>query len=151
MKITSSAFTNYGVIPQQYTCEGEGENPPLEIDNIPPDAKSLVLIVDDPDVPGGLFTHWVLWNITPDTLSIDEGSVPPGALEGENSTGEIGWIAPCPPTGTHHYRFQVFALSKLLSFPEGATRDEVESDMAQFVITRAELVGQYQKVSPQTS
>lgn len=145
MTISSSAFDNYANIPDVYTCEGEDINPPLTIRDIPPTARSLVLIVDDPDAPGGLFTHWLLWNIPPDTDHIDEDSTPPGAVEGENSSGEIGYMGPCPPSGVHHYRFMLWALSDNLSLDEDSTREEVEAALEQYVLARAEWVGQYQK------
>lgn len=145
MTISSPAFINQASIPQKYTCQGEGINPPLEISDVPEEAKSLVLIVDDPDAPSGLFTHWVMWGIGRDTTIIDEDSIPGGVLEGTNSAGILGFTAPCPPedTGEHHYRFQLFALSQELDVAEGASRDDVENAMKDFVIDRAELVGMY--------
>ena len=145
MTISTSAFEQYGNIPKMYTCEGENVNPPLTIRDIPPTTRSLVLIVDDPDAPGGLFTHWLLWNIPPDVVHIDEDSSPSGAVEGENSTGEMGYMGPCPPSGVHHYRFMLWALSDNLALDEDSTREEVEAELEQYVLGRAELVGQYQK------
>jgi Raf kinase inhibitor-like YbhB/YbcL family protein len=145
MKLSSPAFENYAAIPQKYSCEGTGVNPPLLIQEVPADAKSLVLLIDDPDAPGGTFNHWVMWNIPPTTKKIGEDEIPPGAIEGENSSGEIGFIAPCPPTGIHNYRFILWALNQPLAIPEGATREQVESTLEQFVLARAELVGTYQK------
>lgn len=145
MQLTSSAFLNNQSIPQKYTCEGEGINPPLTISNVPDDAQSLVLLIDDPDAPGGIFNHWVVWNIPPTTTKIEENEAPKGAVEGENSGGEIGFIAPCPPSGIHHYRFLLWALSQPLPLAEGATREQVESKLEQFVLARAELIGTYQK------
>lgn len=147
MTISSSAFENNGSIPQEYSCEGEGGNPPLEIHNVPPDAKALALIVDDPDAPVGLFTHWVLYNIPPNTTKIDRNSVPPGASFGKNSIGELRWIAPCPPSGMHHYQFQIYALSQPLGIAQGSDRDMVEKAIAQYEVDSAKLVGTYQKHS----
>lgn len=145
MQISSPAFINETSIPQKYTCQGEGVNPPLDIQKVLEEAKSIVLIVDDPDAPMGLFTHWVIWHIDPAVQTIDEDSIPQGAMEGVNSSGGLGWMAPCPPegTGVHHYRFTLFALSEDLDIEEGATRDEVENAMKDMVIDKAELVGVY--------
>lgn len=145
MIITSPAFANEQLMPSEFTCEGEGVNPPLNIAEVPPDAKSLMLIVDDPDAPTGLFTHWILWNIPPTVSFIDTDSVPAGAIEGENSLGDVGYTPPCPPTGVHHYVFHLFALSNSLSFKEGTDRVSVEDAMQQYIIDRAEIVGQYKK------
>lgn len=146
MTISSPAFINQASIPQKYTCQGEEINPPLQIGNVPDEAQSLALIVDDPDAPSGLFTHWLMWGIAPDTTLIDEDSIPTGVLEGTNSAGVLGYTAPCPPadTGEHHYRFQLFALSNDdIGLQEGANRDDVENAMKDAVIDRAELVGMY--------
>lgn len=145
MKVSSPAFTNNAAIPAEYTCDGKGKNPPILVSDVRDGVKSLVLIVDDPDAPMGLFTHWVVWNIPPETQEIAEDTMSSLAKIGRNSAGEVGWIAPCPPNGLHHYRFQVFALSELLSVPEGSERDSVEREMEKRVIERAELVGEYQR------
>lgn len=145
MLFTSPAFQNFQIIPKKYTCDGDGDHPPFAIGDISEDAKSLVLIVDDPDAPGGTYDHWVVWNISPETREIEEDSVPEGAIEGMNSAGEVGWVAPCPPSGIHHYRFNLYALSKTLQLSSGADRDTVERAMEDFVIERAELVGQYSR------
>ncbi len=145
MQLVSSAFLNNQPIPKKYTCEGDGVNPPLKIIDVPETTKSLALIIDDPDAPSGIYIHWLLWNISPATTKIEENEVPPGAIEGENSSGEIGFTPPCPPSGIHHYRFMLWALSQPLALPEGATREQVERVLEQFVLARAELVGTYQK------
>ena len=146
MQITSPAFPNQGSVPQKYTCEGEGAQPPLTISDVPDGTQALALIVDDPDAPVGLFTHWVVWNIEPDISQIEEDASWESAIEGNNSAGQMGWMAPCPPadTGVHHYRFQLFALSSPLTVKEGAQRNEVEKAIEEVEIDRAELVGQYQ-------
>jgi len=146
MQITSPVFENQGVVPQKYTCEGEGVQPPLEIKDVPEQAQALALIVDDPDAPVGLFTHWLVWNIEPDISQIEEDVVWEGAMEGNNSAGQLGWLAPCPPadTGVHHYRFQLFALGSPLTLREGATRSEVEEAIGEVEIERTELVGEYE-------
>lgn len=145
MNISSAAFKKDSSIPQEYSCEGKGINPPLSISNVPHDAKSLVLIVDDPDAPGKTFVHWVLWNISPLTKEIQEGTVPEGAIEGKNSTGKVGFIAPCPPYGTHHYHFTLFALSTSPSLIKGSSKEEVTMSMERFVIEKAEIIGTYRR------
>jgi Raf kinase inhibitor-like YbhB/YbcL family protein len=147
MQIGSPAFANQATIPQEYTCHGAGNVPPLAITGVPDGAKSLVLIVDDPDAVSGLFTHWLTWDLPPNVTEFNAQTDITGAVEGKNSTGSNGYIAPCPPSGTgvHHYRFQLFALKELLDLPENMTRDQIESAMKDLVIARAELVGQYGK------
>jgi hypothetical protein len=142
MKITSSAFQEGGNIPVKFTCDGSDTSPPLQITGVPPEAKSLVLIADDPDAPSGLFTHWLVWNIPPQTNSIAEGRVPKG-VHGTNDFGKSGYGAPCPPTGAHRYYFRVFALDRELALPSGAKRSQLEGAMKGHVIAQGELMGRY--------
>jgi hypothetical protein len=104
MKLTSSAFLDGDPLPSQYTCDGEGVPPPLNVANVPPEAVSLFLTVTDPDAPRGTFTHWVKRGIAPDSADLS------GGTEEGNSTGRRGWYPPCPPSGTHRYVFKVSAL-----------------------------------------
>lgn len=142
MTIGSSAFHQGGDIPAKFTCDGGGTNPPLQITGIPSEAKSLVLIADDPDAPSGMFTHWLVWNIPPQTNSVAEGS-PPKGVHGKNDFGKSGYGAPCPPTGAHRYYFRVFALDRELSLPSGAKRSQLEAAMKGHVIAQGELMGRY--------
>jgi Raf kinase inhibitor-like YbhB/YbcL family protein len=114
----------------------------LQITGIPSDAKSLVLIADDPDAPSGVFTHWLVWNIPPQTNSVAEGSAPKG-VRGTNDFGKSGYGAPCPPTGAHRYYFRVFALDRELALPSGAKRSQLEAAMKGHVIAQGELMGHY--------
>jgi len=148
MLLSSRVFENNDKIPQKYSCEGEGINPPLIISEIPERAKSLVLIVDDPDAPMGTFVHWVVFNISPTTTEIPEGKVPEGSISGKNSVGLTNFIAPCPPSGTHRYRFFLWALSEKLDLPEGASREDVETAASKYILDKAELTGTYQKQNP---
>ncbi len=143
MKITSSAFQEGGNIPSKFSRDGENINPPLHIEGTPPNAKSLVLIVDDPDAPIGLFTHWLVWNIDPTTTEIAEKSRPNGAVEGTNDYPTVGYGGPQPPSGTHRYYFKVFALDKTLDLRAGAKRQELEKEMKGHVIAQAKLMGRY--------
>jgi Raf kinase inhibitor-like YbhB/YbcL family protein len=145
MKMSSPAFKDGGNIAAKFSREGGNTNPPLKIENAPANAKSLALIVDDPDAPGGLFTHWLVWNIDPKTTSIAEGSAPKGAIEGTNDFGSSGYGGPQPPSGTHHYYFKIFALDQALSLPAGAKRRELEKAMKGHVIAQGQLMGRYSK------
>lgn len=142
MKITSSAFREGESIPSKFTCDGGNTSPPLEISDVPSGAKSVVLIADDPDAPGGLFTHWLVWNILPQTNSIAEGSAPKG-LQGTNDFGKSGYGAPCPPSGMHRYYFRVFALDRELDLRSGAKRSQLDAAMKGHVIAQGELIGRY--------
>ena len=142
MKITSSAFHEGANIPSKFTCDGSDTSPPLQIEGVPSGAKSLVLIVDDPDAPSGLFTHWLVWNIPPQTGSIAEGSAPQG-VQGANDFGKSGYRGPCPPPGTHRYSFKIFALDRELDLRSGAKRSQVGAAMKGHVIAQGELVGRY--------
>ena len=142
MKITSSAFQEGGNIPSKFTCDGSDISPPFQITGVPSEAKTLVLIVDDPDAPGGLFTHWLVWNIPPQTDSIAEGT-PPKGVHGTNDFGKSGYKGPCPPPGTHRYSFKIFALDRELDLRGGAKRSQLNAAMKGHVITQGELVGRY--------
>jgi Raf kinase inhibitor-like YbhB/YbcL family protein len=142
IKITSSAFQEGGNIPSKSTCDGSDTSPPLQITGIPSEAKSLVLIADDPDAPGGLFTHWLVWNIPPQTNSIAEGSAPKG-VHGTNDFGKPDYKGPCPPPGTHRYSFKIFALDRELDLRGGAKRSQLDAAMKGHVIAQGELVGRY--------
>lgn len=143
MQLTSLAFSNNRSIPQKYTCEGEDVNPPLFIASIPEKAKSLALIVDDPDAPGGMWVHWVVFNIKM-TDAIDEDSVP--GIQGINDFGKKDYGGPCPPSGTHHYYFKIYALDSELVLREGATKTALEKAMEGHILGQAELIGLYKKV-----
>ena len=146
MIITSPAFDDNGNIPKKYTCDGGEINPELQIQNVPAGVRSLALIMHRPDapMPGG-FTHWVVWNIDPHTSAIKEESVPPGALEGKNSGGKIGYAGPCPPTGVHHYHFQLYALSEMLTLPSGSSASDLQKQIEQHLIEQADFVGLYSR------
>ena len=144
MKITSSAFQHGGNIPSKFACDGANSSPSLEIADAPSGAKSLVLIVEDPDAPSGLFTHWLVWNISPQTSAIGEGSTPKG-VQGTNDFGKSRYGGPCPPSGTHRYYFKVFALDRELDLPFGAKRSQLEAAMKGHVVAQGELMGRYSR------
>lgn len=145
MEIKSSAFKNNERIPSKYTCDSDNVNPPLEITNIPSNAKSLVLVVDDPDAPSGTWVHWAVWNI-PLTNTIDENSVPKGAMQGENDFGNNNYGGMCPPPGKEHrYFFKIYALDTTLNLPASSKKPDVESSMRNHILDKAELIGIYSK------
>src|SRR4030081_2388328 len=144
MKITSSAFQEGGNIPFKFACDGANVNPPLHIDQVPAEAKSLALIVDDPDAPGGTFVHWLVWNIDPKTSDIAENRVPPNAVQGKNGFGKSGYGGPCPPSGTHRYYFRVYALD-VVQVQGGSTRADLDRAMPGHIIGQGQLMGRYPK------
>lgn len=145
MKIMSPAFQEGGTIPDKFSKNGQNVSPELRITGAPAEAKSLALIVDDPDAPVGLFTHWLVWNIDPKTAGIAEGRAPSEAAQGRNDFGEIGYGGPKPPSGTHRYFFKIFALDRTLDLKPGAKRLEVDAAMKTHVIAQGEFMGRYSK------
>jgi Raf kinase inhibitor-like YbhB/YbcL family protein len=148
MLVTSPSFENNAYIPQKFTCDGGNINPELDISGVPEGAVSLALIMHDPDAPliGG-FTHWLVWNIGPHMSVIKEESVPPGAVEGKNGSGKIGYTAPCPPKGhgIHHYHFTIYALSAKLELTTDTDKNSLEVAMGKYLLTESDLVGLYQR------
>jgi Raf kinase inhibitor-like YbhB/YbcL family protein len=144
MKLSSKVFEN-GKIPLRYTCDGENINPLLEISQIPENAKTLALIVDDPDAPTKVWVHWVVWNISTKMNVIAENSVPLGAIQGINDMGKEGYNGPCPPSGTHRYFFKLYALDDFLDLPAGSTKEKVEKAMQDHIVDKTELIGSYSK------
>ncbi len=145
MNLSSNAFTNNGTVPVAYTCDGQNVNPPLQISGTPETAKSLVLIVDDPDAPRGTWVHWTVWNIDPKTTEIPANSVPAGSVQGLTDFGNNKWGGPCPPSGTHRYFFKIYALDVTLDLPVSAKKIDLESAMQGHVLDKAELIGLFQR------
>ena len=144
LTITSTAFKQNEMIPTKYTCKGENINPDLSIEGIPKEAKSLVLIMDDPDAPKGTFVHWVMYNIDPKITEIKENTNP--GLSGENSAGQVKYTGPCPPSGIHRYFFKVYALdfANMPQFEISPNKTQIESFMKDHVIAKGELIGRFQ-------
>lgn len=145
MKLSSLVFQNNGYIPVKYTCDGENVNPPLEISGVPAGARSLVLIMDDPDAPRGTWVHWTLWNINPETKEIKENLLPSGAVEGLTSFGRPGYGGPCPPSGTHRYFFKLYALDTILNLNPEADKKLLEKAMEGHILDYAEIIGLYKR------
>ena len=144
MKI-KSAFENNTKIPDKYTCNGEDISPLLEISEIPKGAKTLAIIVDDPDAPRGTWLHWTIWNIevTGSNVSISEGEAP--GIEGKNDFGNTEYGGPCPPSGNHRYFFKVYALDAALVLEKGASKQQLEKAMQGHLLDKAEIIGLYSK------
>ena len=143
MKITSSAFSHNQNIPSKYTCDGGNISPPLSIGEVPATAKSLVLIVDDPDAPGGDFSHWLVWNIDLQIEEIGEGGVLAGSVSGTNDFGKTGYCGPCPPGGTHRYFFKIYALDTTLDIPAKSEKQELLNAISPHILDQGELIGLY--------
>jgi len=143
MHLTSPAFSGNAVIPAEYSCDGEGKSPPLIVSDVPPVAKSLVLVIDDPDAPNGTFHHLLVWNIGAAIKEIPENQIPNGAVVGSNSSGQAGYIAPCPPSGEHRYVFTLYALDVMVSLPAGSNRTELDQAIANHIVAETSLVGRY--------
>lgn len=145
MRITSPDFDDNGMIPSRFTRDGENLRPTIKISDVPTGARSLAVIMDDPDAPTGTFLHWTAWNIPPDTSEIPGDSLPNGSVEGPNGRAEIGYTGPCPPSGTHRYIFHLFALNETLDLEQKFSRDELEEKMNGKIIEEAQLIGLYQR------
>lgn len=146
MNLQSPVFVNKEKIPVKYTCDGEDINPPLTIDGVPKEAKSLALIVDDPDAPLGDWVHWLVWNIDPQIRKIEEDSVPDGAVEGLTDFGEHAWGGPCPPSGEHRYQFKLYALDTYLDLNPRSTKQDLLSAMEGHIFDQSTLVGLYKRM-----
>jgi Raf kinase inhibitor-like YbhB/YbcL family protein len=144
ISVTSSAFADGAKIPTRFTCAGANLAPPLAWSGAPEDAVELALVVDDPDAPGGTYTHWVLFHLDPGVTGLQEGQVPPGARQAHNSGGEVGYTGPCPPGGpAHHYRFTVYALSDRLDLADRAELDEALQGITRAATARGRLSGTF--------
>ena len=156
LSLTSTAFDHGDAIPSKYTCEGDDVSPPLTWSGVPEIARSLVLIVDDPDAPDPnapkmTWVHWVLYNLPPNLMGLSEGmtsaELPPDAREGLNDWNRDGYGGPCPPIGRHRYVHKLYALDTIIDGLRTPTKVEVEAAMQGHVIAQSELVGTYQKIN----
>jgi Raf kinase inhibitor-like YbhB/YbcL family protein len=143
MKISSTAFKENDSIPKKFTSDDANVSPPLHFEDVPNRAKSLALVVEDPDAPSGTFHHWVLFNMSPRTTDIHENSVPVMATQGKNDFGQLEYGGPKPPSGEHHYIFNVYALDTVLSIPRGADSKMLASEMNGHIMDKASLTGRY--------
>lgn len=146
MELFSSSFKAGQAIPAQYTCDGADISPDLKWQNIPAGTKSLVLILDDPDAPGGIWDHWIVFNIPPAIKGIPEGAkIPPTSSMGKNSWGTTEYRGPCPPDTTHRYFFRLYALDTVLKLAPGSSKAQVKMAMQGHVLANTELMGTYDR------
>jgi Raf kinase inhibitor-like YbhB/YbcL family protein len=172
LSFRTKAFTYGESIPEKYTCEGEDVSPELVVGDVPDDvhrsssdaahqnpsdsedAAALAVVMDDPDAPGGTFTHWLLWNLPPDTITIPEAvpqlaEVPDldGARQGENDFGDVGYRGPCPPEGddSHEYRFTIYLLDEELDVDAGARRPSVQDALDDQTLDSAQFTGTFSR------
>jgi putative phosphoribosyl transferase len=150
LMLTPVDFANGQGLSPQFTCDGPGTSPGLSWSNVPPGTQSFALVVHDPDAPSGDFAHWIVYDIPANTTGIPEGAaskgeLPAGAVEGTNGRGSKGWTPPCPPSGTHHYRFELYALDMRLPAMETATEPALFAAMRGHVLDRAQVVATYEK------
>lgn len=151
MQLTSTAFKHMQPIPGDYTCEGKNISPPLSWSGAPAGTKSFALIMDDPDAPGGVWTHWVAYDLSPDTSELAEDTaksqyIAGTAKQGLNDFKHLGYGGPCPPGGkAHRYFFKLYALDAMLGLKPGASKREVEAAMANHILAQGQLIGTYQR------
>jgi hypothetical protein len=151
LKLTSTAFTNGGNIPKQFTCDGTDVSPALEWSGAPENTKSFSLIADDPDAPAGTWVHWVLFDLPQETKQQNEGvpkdeQLASGGRQGRNDFRRIGYGGPCPPPGAaHRYFFKLYALDAKLNLKAGASKAEVEKAMTGHILAQASLMGRYKR------
>ena len=150
IQVRSPAFQEGGMIPQRYTCDGEDISPPLSWESGPEGTKSIALICDDPDAPGGTFVHWVLYDLPGNTQELPENmprdkTLPSGAKQGANGFGRAGYGGPCPPRGTHRYFFKVYALDATTNLPAGRSRADVLRTMEGHILARGQIMGTYNR------
>lgn len=149
-QLTSRAFKDGEMIPSHYTADGDDVSPPLEWKDPPASTKSFALICDDPDAPGGSFTHWLIYNIPSNTLLLPEAfpslkTLPNGGKQGLNDFGSIGYGGPAPPSGTHRYIFKLYALNAVLDLEEGVKKGPLERALQRRILEEAQLIGRYQR------
>lgn len=150
MKLVSSAFENNRLIPPQYTCDGADISPPLSWEDVPDQTQSLALIVDDPDAPIKIFVHWLVYDLPPTSRQLpeqisQEKTIKNGGAQGKNDFNKLGYGGPCPPSGTHRYIFQIYALDKKLNLPPGASKAQLIGAMDGHILAKGELIGRYQR------
>jgi Raf kinase inhibitor-like YbhB/YbcL family protein len=141
ISVTSSAFADGATIPEEFTCHGAGTSPPLSWTGLPPGTRSVAVVVLDPDAPSGTFVHWVLVAISPAQQELATGTPPPGTMQARNSAGDRGWTPPCPPSGTHHYRFTVYALDRPADVLDGADPETAVRAVQDAAIAEGTLTG----------
>jgi len=150
--VRSSSFSDGGSIPRRFTCDGAGDSPNLQWPVVPAAAKSVAIVMNDPDAPVD-FTHWIAYNIPPSVWGLAEGAsardaMPKGSAEGTNDFRRAGYAGPCPPAGkSHHYVIRIYDLDIRLDLPPGATRRQLSSAIERHILAEGQIVGTYQRAS----
>jgi hypothetical protein len=150
IKLTSTAFKEGAPIPRVYTCDGINVSPPLEWSGVPTTAKTLAIVCDDLDAPGGMWVHWVLYNLPAENIGLVENlpateKLAAGGFQGANDFQKIGYGGPCPPSGIHHYYFKIYALDSELPLKAGATKAELLKAMEGHIVLQGQLMGTYKR------
>jgi Raf kinase inhibitor-like YbhB/YbcL family protein len=150
VQVTSPAFKEGGMIPQQYTCEGEDISPPLRWGAVPEGTESLAVIMEDPDAPWGTFVHWVVYDLPPELQGLPENlprdkTFAVGGVQGVNNSSELGYKGPCPPSGTHRYFFRLYALDAKTDLPAGETKNRLLKAMEGHILAQGQLMGKYKR------
>jgi Raf kinase inhibitor-like YbhB/YbcL family protein len=150
MELTSTAFTEGGMIPAKYTCDGMDISPPLSWENIPEGTKSFAIICDDPDAPVGIWVHWVIYNLLPEVKELSEAipaqrMLADGSMQGLNDFRKIGYGGPCPPGGTHRYYFKLYALDIMLDLEGEPTKSDLEAAMQGHILKQCQIMGRYKR------
>ncbi len=150
IKLTSTAFKDGESIPRPYTCDGINISPSLEWSGVPKTAKTIAIVCDDPDAPGGTWVHWVLYNLPAENIGLVENlpateNLKAGGFQGKNDFGKIGYGGPCPPSGTHRYFFRVYAIDSELPLKAGATKAELVKAMEGHTLVQGQLMGTYRR------
>ncbi len=148
LQVASTSFKEGQLIPRHYTCDGVNISPPLEWSGVPQSAKTIALVADDPDAPGGTWVHWIFYNLPAANIGLVENlpadeSLKAGGFQGKNDFGKIGYGGPCPPSGTHHYYFRVYAVDSELPLKAGATKAELLKAMEGHILAQGQLMGTY--------
>ncbi len=150
IKLTSAAFKEGEPMPRAYTCDGVNISPPLEWSGVPKTAKTIAIVCDDPDAPGGTWVHWVLYNLPADNIGLVENlpateTLKAGGFQGKNDFDKTAYGGPCPPSGTHRYFFKIYALDSELPLKAGATRAELMKAMEGHIVLQGQLMGTYRR------
>jgi Raf kinase inhibitor-like YbhB/YbcL family protein len=148
LTLISPAFSPGSNIPEKYSCKGKNINPPIDIQSIPPETVSLAIVVEDPDAPSGVFDHWVAWNLPPFKQIPENYKV---GVQGKNGKGKTGYTGPCPPSGTHHYQFKIYALDMMFDLPVGTNKSDLLNRIQDHVIATGELTGKFSAPSTVTT
>jgi len=142
-RLVSPAFDDGDLMPLRFTCKGSNISPPLTLLGVTLETASLALIMHDPDAPNGDYVHWLVWNIPPKIDEFLEGEAPDSAVLGTNSFGDVQYDGPCPPSGTHRYIFELYALDAMLDLPVGASEEDLRSEIAEHLLDEASLTGRF--------